>query len=201
MKLILTEKQKTILSEQVGIDTFLVQLSERHPDSVYVMKFLSDFILKSGCQRIEFGNFKISAHGASLIDRVIINEKVLDYPLPYVLYVIFHEIAHQYQYKKYGIDKMYDLYLGKIPIKDGAIWLKNIEEVADDFAFRKLRQLKSTNNVNLDISKLKKNYDNIPLEKYEGLVQYTISLIKDENYTDKNEISEILYNNIVNTKK
>jgi hypothetical protein len=192
---------KTLL-EQVGIEDFLVRLSEKHPDSVYVMKFLSDFIVKSECQRIEFGKFKISAHGASLVDRVIINEDVLTHPLSYVLYVIFHEIAHQYQYKKYGIDKMYDLYLGKIPINEGAIWLKQIEEVADDFAFRKLRQLvKSTDKIKLDISKLKKNYDNIPLEKYKKLVEFTISLIKNENYTDKNEISEILYNNIVKVKK
>lgn len=200
MKILLTNKQKNLLLEQVGIDDFLYKLSENQPDSVYFMEPLMDFIKKSGCQKIEFGDFKINAHGASLHDRVIINNDVLKMSLPYVLYVIFHELAHQYQYRKYGIDKMYDLYLGKISIKEGAIWLKNIEEVADDFAIRKLRQVvKSTNKMN--ISKIKKNYDNIPLEQYEKLVSSIISLIKKEDFTDKNEISEILYNNIVKIKK
>jgi hypothetical protein len=201
-KIILTKEQKTILSEQIGVDNFLVELSEKQPDSVYIMKFLTDFIKKSGCERIEFSNFKLTAHGASLIDRVLINREILNYRLDYILYVIFHEIAHQFQYRKYGRDKMYDLYLGDFPIHEGAIWLKNIEEVADDFAFRKLRELsKKTDKIKINFNVLKKNYDNTPIFMYEQLIKYTISLIKNEKWNDKDDISEILYNNIVNVKK
>jgi len=103
---------------------------------------------------------------------------------------------------KYGIEKMYGLYTGDIPIREGALWLKNVEEVADDFAFRKIRELmKSTDKIKLNYSKLNKVYDNLTIKSYENLVNYTISLIKKSEYKDKNEISEILYNNIINSPK
>ena len=199
MKIILTESQKSLILEQEGFDEFLSKLSEKKPDSVYVMEFLSDFIKKSGCQRIEFKLFNNQYHGVSLHDRVLINEIVLKNNLTYILYVIFHEIAHQYQYKKYGIDKMYGMYSGDISISEGAKWLKNVVEIADDCAFRKIRELmKKTDKIKFNYESLRKNYDNINLSIYEQIINHVISIIKKGDYKNKIDISEIIYNNVLN---
>jgi len=194
---------KKILKEQIGIEDFLSTISDNFPDSVYVMEFMVDFIKKSNCKRIEFADFSISAYGASLDDRVILNNEILKLDLINVLYVIFHEIAHQYQYKKYGKEKMYSIYTGKITPDEGAIWLKNVEEVADDFAFRKLRELSKKNDyVKNNFKKLKKVYLNIPTRSYVGIIENIINLFKKSGLDEtKENIGEVLYNNFVRVKK
>lgn len=190
---------KKIILEQEGLSDFLSELSESVPDSVYVLKFLTDFIKKSGCKNIQFSNFKITVHGASLDDRVLINRIILNQKLIYILYVILHEIAHQYQYKKYGKEKMYEIYLGKISVKDSIKWLRSVEEIADEFAFRKLRELSKTNEyVNNNYKSLKKNYENIPDFKYEKIINNVIDTLKKSDIEKtKDNISEILYNNFI----
>ena len=77
----------------------------------------------------------------SLTDNVILNKSVFNSDLYKFIFVLFHEIAHQYQYRKYGIERMYALYNGKLPINDAVEWLRYTESVADQFAIRKCREL------------------------------------------------------------
>ena len=44
MKIILNENQFKLLLEQGGFDEFAVEVSEKYPDSVYLLRFISDFV-------------------------------------------------------------------------------------------------------------------------------------------------------------
>jgi hypothetical protein len=201
MKIILNENQFKLLLEQGGFDEFAVEVSEKYPDSVYLLRFISDFVKKSGCQKIDIEPLKYGAFGLSLVDRVVINKKSLELPLSNFLYTLFHEVAHQYQYKKYGIDKMYGIYTGDISVDEGAKFMKYVENVADDFAIRKLREINKLFDDKIKINaNINKIYEKIPIDYYKNLINIFIKKIKDGNYTSKEDISEILYNYVKNGK-
>ena len=201
MKIIINENQLKQLLEQEGFDELTVKVSERYPDSVYLMRFISDFVKKSGCQKINIESLKHVAMGLSLVDRVVINEKSLNLPLSNFLYTLLHEVAHQYQYKKYGIDKMYGVYTGDISVNEGAEFMKYVENVADDFAIRKLREINKLFDDKIKINaNISKTYENIPIDYYKSLINIFIKKIKDSNYSSKEDISEILYNYVKNGK-
>lgn len=201
MKIILNENQFKLLLEQEGFDEFAVEVSEKYPDSVYLLRFISDFVKKSGCQKIDIEPLEYGAFGLSLVDRVVINKKTLELPLSNFLYTLFHEVAHQYQYKKYGIDKMYGIYTGDISVDEGAKFMKYVENVADDFAIRKLREINKLFDDKIKINaNINKIYEKIPIDYYKNLINTFIKKIKDGNYTSKEDISEILYNYVKNGK-
>jgi hypothetical protein len=201
MKIILNENQFKLLLEQGGFDEFAVEVSEKYPDSVYLLRFISDFVKKSGCQKIDIEPLKYGAFGLSLVDRVVINKKSLELPLSNFLYTLFHEVAHQYQYKKYGIDKMYGIYTGDVSVDEGAKFMKYVENVADDFAIRKLREINKLFDDKIKINaNINKIYEKIPIDYYKNLINIFIKKIKDSNYSSKEDISEILYNYVKNGK-
>jgi hypothetical protein len=201
MKIILNENQFKLLLEQEGFDEFAVEVSEKYPDSVYLLRFISDFVKKSGCQKIDIEPLEYGAFGLSLVDRVVINKKSLELPLSNFLYTLFHEVAHQYQYKKYGIDKMYGIYTGDISVDEGAKFMKYVENVADDFAIRKLREINKLFDDKIKINaNINKIYEKIPIDYYKNLINIFIKKIKDGNYSSKEDISEILYNYVKNGK-
>jgi hypothetical protein len=116
----------------------------------------------------------------------------------YFLYVLFHEIAHQYQYKKYGIDKIYDTYTGDISVEEGAKFMKYVENVADEFAIRKLREIEALhgNQIKLNVKSISKVYENVSVSQFVTLINQIIKIINDSNYKSKIDITEILYNHI-----
>ena len=198
-KIIINEQQLNFLLEQQGIDDFFEMMSETFPDSVYIMQFIKDFITKSGCKSIKVDSFKYPALGLSTINGSVLNIKVFSLELSYFLYVLFHEIAHQYQYKKYGIDKMYGCYTRDLSLREGALFMKNCENIADEFAMRKLRELKKYFGDKLKITNQEsKVYQDTPIEYFEKLIEKFIKIIEQKGYNDKNEITEILYNFIKN---
>lgn len=201
MKILINENQFKLIVEQEGFDELAVKMSETYPDSVYLLSFIKNFVEKSGCKKVDIEPMAYQALGLSLMDKVVINEKVLKSPLSEFLYVLLHEIAHQYQYKKYGIDKMYGIYTGNVSLDDGAKFMNYTEKVADDFAVRKLREINKLfgDKVKIDIN-IEKVYDNIPFQHYKNLIEFFTKKIKDSNYKNKEEISTILYNYVKNGK-
>jgi len=201
MKILIKENQLKLISEQEGFDELAIKMSETYPDSVYLLRFISDFIEKSGCKKIDVESIAHPALGLSLIDKVVINEKSLKLPLSNFLYVLLHEVAHQYQYKKYGIDKMYGIYTGDVSVDEGAEFMKYVENVADDFAIRKIREISKLfgDKVKIDTN-IKKVYENVPVFHYKALIILFIEKIKNSNYKNKEEISTILYNYVKNGK-
>lgn len=197
MKYIITESQYNLLVEQiVGLEGLLDRMKQEYPqirpqDVEMVEKFITD----SNVGRILVEPIKMG-DGLSLSDRVIINPSVFKYPLPKALYIIFHEIAHQYQFKKYGADKMYECYTGDLSDEEAADLIKRVEEVADEFALKKVRQL-----INLgfpidktEFTNVKSMYKITPSSRFIPLIQNVKKMIKEQNITNPEDISEMFYN-------
>ena len=97
--------RQVINEETTNLVDFVETLKSTYEMSDELTDFVVDFIEKSNCQKIEFANFKYYALGVALHNGVLINNVVLNRSLEFALFVIFHEVAHQYQYKKYGEEK------------------------------------------------------------------------------------------------
>lgn len=155
---------KRILNEETqNINEFISELTESFKMSEELIEFVKKFITESGCNKIEFSNFKIKGLGVALHDFVLINKIVLNSNLEFVLFVIFHETAHQYQFKKYGEDIMYNCYLGEISDTEAAKFIKTTEEVADEYAIRKIKQLQKMDLISKDYNP-PRMYKNISLD-------------------------------------
>lgn len=70
--------------------------------------------------------------GMSLTDNVIISKSMFSKNIFGFIYVLFHEIAHQYQYKKYGKELLYELTTKEVS-DESLTKLIKIEQVADRF--------------------------------------------------------------------
>jgi hypothetical protein len=195
----INESVNLLLEYDGSIDGFVYQLEDHFPEIDDYRDEIKKFLVDSGCQKIEFALIggPIPAQGLSLHDRVIINTNILNKSLEYALYVIFHEVAHQYQYKKYGKDFAIKLYLNEISVEDGYKILKNIEFVADQFAIRKCREFVKLGL--LDANKTVKYgaYSKVPDIGFKSsLIQFK-NLIKSKKLTDPDEISQLIYNHVM----
>jgi len=189
----LQESIRRIIKEETeGIDTFLDEISNKYDLSDELKTFIKEFIQDSNCKRINFSNFKIGALGMALESGVLINSKVLERPLPFMLFVILHEVAHQYQFKKYGVDVMYNCYLGDVSVKEAAEFMKTTEEVADEFASRKIRQLQKKGLIGSFTSP--QVYKNMPLQNIIMMINNFKNDMKGQNIDSPKKVSEYFYN-------
>ena len=189
----LQESIRRILKEETkGVDSFLNDISQNHNMSDELKDFIKQFIEESNCKRIDFSNFKIPAMGLALESGVLINSKALRNPLPFLLFLIFHEVAHQYQFKKYGVDIMYDCYLGEITEREAAEFMKHTEEVADDFAYRKIRELQKLNLIGSYTPP--QMYKNVPIQQITMMVNNYRNDMRLKNIDTQEKISEYFYN-------
>ena len=198
----LQESIRRILKEETqGIDSFLTQIMETYPETESFINDIEKFIKNSNCKKIEVAKFKYPALGLAVHNGVLFNEVIFKQKLPDFLFIIFHEIAHQYQYKKYGDEKMYEFYSDEIDVKDAAIAMKKIEIIADEFANRKVREFIKLGFINGQNKKsLFSIYKDVPLHHFEKLITQTKDTIKLKNVSGFDKISEIFYNMIkVNT--
>lgn len=188
------ESIRRILKEETtNLGPFIDKLRSTYNMSDEVTDFLVDFIEKSGCQKIEFADFKYQALGASLHNGVLINKSVLNTSLEMALFVIFHEIAHQYQYKKYGEKTMYDFYNEEISVMDAAKFMKYSENVADDLGSRKIRELQKMGLINPHF-KSPQMYKNVQLIQLVGFINQIRTQLRANNITTPDRISEFYYN-------
>lgn len=145
---------------------------------------------------IEYRFEDISAGGMAKNDVCIISKNVLGFNIPNMIFVLFHELAHYHQYKKYGKDFAMSLYTNPISEIDSDInFLKEIESTASRFS-----KLKTS----FYINKHKINNANITADGYsfisDGYLRQHLIKIKEEikkrNYTTIEEINEYIYNSI-----
>lgn len=197
------EVSESVLLEQVsGLDEIIEQIKEKFPQTEEHVDKIREFITNSGCQKITVEDFMgFKASGLSLHDRVVINSVVFESSIENFFYILFHEIAHQYQYKKYGKDFAYKIYLGKIHIEDGVQMIKNTETIADEFAIRKCREFVKIGL--LDKNKIRKHgvYKNTPIKHFYSLLSDWSKLLREKNVTDSEDVSEIIYNYIIKTQE
>jgi len=187
------ESMRRILNEETqGIDRFIDELSNTHELSDELKTFVKKFIEESQCKKIDFSKFKIDALGLALHTGVLINSLTLKKPLPFLLFVIFHEVAHQYQFKKYGDDEMYHFYLGDVTEKEAAEFMKKTEEVADEFASRKIRELQKRGLIGSFTPP--QVYKNVSIQQISWMLNNFKKDMRKKNIDSPEKISEYFYN-------
>jgi hypothetical protein len=200
-----TNKKKYILLEETrNLNQFIERIEQNfmvtpnfqfvEPFKPELKEFLIKFIINSDCQYIIFEKFNYPAYGLAVHDGVLINDALLSQKnLSMLMYVIFHEIAHQYQFKKYGADKIYEMYKEEVsPIKASEMMIQ-IEHIADRFACMKIEQIKKLN--------LIKKHFVCPQYYKNHTAQSIFKMVKDwkermqrNNIVTKEQISEFGYN-------
>jgi hypothetical protein len=192
MKLI--EIFKTLINEETdGITIFLNKIQAEYDisDSLYVE--MLDFIEKSNCKKIEFAKFNYPALGLALHNGVLINSNMIGDNLSFLIFVIFHEVAHQFQFKKYGDKIMYGVYSGDVSIDEAAKFMKHTEEVADEFAMRKIRELQKKGLIDANY-RANSPYRNISVQSIKSMIIRFRDDLESKNITSPNDISKYFYN-------
>jgi len=190
----LQETIRRILREETeGIDSFINEIQSKYELSDELRQFLIDFIKNSDCKKIEFAEFKLGVMGLALHNGVLINKSALSRGISFLLFLIFHEVAHQYQFKKYGEDIMYNCYLGDISEEEAAKFMKHTEVVADDFAARKIRELQKKDMIDKTFIP-PSMYKNAPINSIKMMVNGYRDQMKRNNITSPEKISEFFYN-------
>ena len=196
MKIVLTENQykSIILEETNGIDSFIDELLIAYPRLESYIDLVKKFIEDSNCQDIELGTFRFPASGISLHNKVVINKRILKNTLENTLFVIFHEIAHQYQYKKYGSSMMHRFYVGEVDMDEAVRFLKYTENVADQFGLRKCREFVKLGLLTKEYVPKMGGYDNYSDMMFVNYLNMLRNKIEESGETDDEKISECLYN-------
>jgi hypothetical protein len=192
MKLI--EIFKTLINEETdGITIFLNKIQSEYDISDSLYKEMLDFIEKSNCKKIEFAKFNYPALGLALHNGVLINSNMIGDNLSFLIFVIFHEVAHQFQFKKYGDKIMYGVYSGDVSIDEAAKFMKHTEEVADEFAMRKIRELQKKGLIDNNY-RANSPYRNISVQSIKSMIIRFRDDLKSKNITSPNDISKYFYN-------
>lgn len=192
MKLI--EIFKTLINEETdGITIFLNKIQSEYDISDSLYTEMLDFIEKSNCKKIEFAKFNYPALGLALHNGVLINSNMIGDNLSFLIFVIFHEVAHQFQFKKYGDKIMYGVYSGDVSIDEAAKFMKHTEEVADEFAMRKIRELQKKGLIDNNY-RANSPYRNISVQSIKSMIIRFRDDLESKNITSPNDISKYFYN-------
>jgi len=181
-------------SSVIGLSTFIKTLQEKYPNNDGLFRELSKYIVDSGCPAIKFETI-YGAQGISKTDECVINISTLNKNISKALYTILHEIAHQYQYSKYGKDVMWDSYSSNIDIDDAVDILMNIELVADRLSILKTNDLvkrhgiKDAVSVTPFYSMFGKSYFKTHLERLRKEVE-------TKGMTSVEQVNEYMYNKL-----
>jgi hypothetical protein len=194
MRIIINETQFDLLVEETdGITIFLKKIQSHYDISDSLYSEILDFIEESGCKKIEFAKFNYPALGLALHNGVLINSNMIGGDLNFLIFVIFHEVAHQFQFKKYGDELMYGVYSGDVSIDEAAKFMKLTEEVADEFAMRKIRELQKKGLINKNYM-ANSPYRNISVQSIKSMIIGFRDDLESKNITSPNDISKYFYN-------
>lgn len=180
-----------------GLATFINTIRIAKPSWCENIIFeLSDFIVSSGCKAIEFRKMSNRAMGISKTDVCILNYDVLKIPDEYALYIILHEVAHQYQYRKHGKNLVLDVYLESTPLDDAAKKLLSVEQIADRLAIAKLNWILKETNIKLSqpiVSRYLGLTDLTQIKNYLNKIRSDVSQMK---LLTIEEINDYIYQSI-----
>lgn len=181
-----------------GLDEFITRLVEKHPSLQNHQQILKDFIINSGVPEIKIMPLKM-ALGAALTQFVLISPTMLSLPLENCLYGLFHEVAHQYQYKKYG-DKLSYIFLDFNNLKESAQFLKKIENTADNFALRKCRELAQKGIIQMDKVLKVGHYSHFTDKDFEWYLRKIQNMLKEKSINNLKDMDDMLYEFITGEK-
>jgi hypothetical protein len=177
-----------------GLDEFMKRLNEAFPEHPGVLDDLESYIVSSGCPAIAFETL-YGAQGISKTDKCIVSDQVLKSSIEKALYVILHEISHQYQYAKYGKNVMWDAYNSRIDIEQAVDLLMNIELVADRLAVLKTAQILRSNRIN-DFKPVTSLYKNLSRSYFKSHLEGLRKAVTEKGVDSIEGANEILYNKL-----
>lgn len=105
-------------------------------------KELETLLLKAGCKNLIIKKFEGTALGLTVDDTIYINNTLLNSTIEIFVSILLHEAAHCHQFKKYGKEAMYQMFLKDMDHDKASEYIKNMEVVADDYSYRMIRVLK-----------------------------------------------------------
>jgi hypothetical protein len=185
---------KRVINEQTeGESEFIKVLDDKYGLSDELKLEISNSLKSSECKNVSFQRIH-NAAGLALWNRLVLNPDMLTYRLSKVLFVLFHEMAHQYQFKKYGKDKMLEYFNEEISLSDAAKFLQNTEKVADEFAVRKVKSLERKGLIKLNDYDIQRGYEHMNISQFENLISHFRKMLEQKNITGSEKISEFLYN-------
>lgn len=178
-----------------GLDRF-IEWMELAKGDIMTPGLIADiraFIDKSGCPKIKFERLS-GALGISTEAECVISSGALNSSMTQMLYVIFHELAHQYQYSKHGEDFAGDIFLGDKSALESAKDLLKIENIADRYAHRIVKHLMDKHNLKFDrIHLVYKNYTPAEIAVHVNGVR---NMVKQQGLTTVEAVNQFIYNMI-----
>jgi len=179
-----------------GLNAFLSRINKTFPSTPSDMLLdVKDFIDASRCPEIVFEPLRNGALGISLSEKCVISTSALGANLHRTLYVVFHEVAHQYQYSKHGEKFVQDLYNDQMSIDDAVDFLIKVELTADRYAINKVKQLYAKYMPNEKIV-LQSLYKNASKQFIAAHLQQVRSAAKRSKLTDIEDINQMIYNTV-----
>lgn len=186
---------KRIINESdEGLDEFMNKLSKTYDISDELKQEILKTIEESGCKKILLE--PIRAKAVCMYNKIIINNQNLNFSLGRFLFILFHELAHQFQFKKYGMEKMMELYTDKISVDEASKFMFNSEMVADEFASRKMSSLKRKGLVDYTNSDVERGYQNYQPSNFNMMIELFRKQLERAGKKTPDEITEYLYNMI-----
>lgn len=178
-----------------GIDRFIewMELAKGDLMTPGLIADIRAFIDKSGCPKIKFERLS-GALGISTEAECVVSSGSLNSSMTQMLYVIFHELAHQYQYSKHGEDFAGDIFLGDKSALESAKDLLKIENIADRYAHRIVKHLMDKHNLKFDgIHLVYKNYTPAEIAVHVNGVR---NMVKQQGLTTVEAVNQFIYNMI-----
>jgi hypothetical protein len=194
MKIIINESQyKLLLEATEGLNEFLETLKNNFDLGDELIDEVKSIFEKADCKKVSFESL-MGPMGLALHNKLVISNKVLrDRPIQ-ALFIIFHELAHQYQFKKYGGEKMMGLYLNEIPLDEAAEAMAKYEAVADEFGIRKVRELQQKGLLNKNQTPIK-GYGNNPSPKqFKSMLEMFRTQLTRSGIDNIDKAAEYIYN-------
>jgi hypothetical protein len=151
---------------------------------------IQKFIELSGCKRIRFARMSDRAMGISKTNECVINQDLIKLPLQYLVYILLHEIVHQYQYKKYGKDYMLDVYLDELCLEQAVQTLLHAERVADRLSISRTTRMIGKNMIVPRYLNIK---DTTQLKKHIVEIRKAVSTL---NLKSIEEINEYIHGSV-----
>ena len=165
---------------------FINIITEHYKISDELKCYIEDTIVNSGCQDIQFKKLNPKYFGLSSHDGVIISDNLLNMSLPLFLFILFHELTHQLQFKKYGDDML--IYLKNIPDESVSNFILKQEIIADRLSSLKIHHLQNKGLLSKDFKPMLV-YRNISRDKFLTKISEYRLLMKEVNVKTPDDVS------------
>lgn len=155
---------------------------------------LTTIINNTSCPLIRFEKLHQTVGGISKTDECIINVTAITNNLSQSLFIILHEVGHQFQYSKHGKNIALSIYLDE-NVTDSVDRLIEIESTADRFASKQTNRLCQKYGIPTNFELPKYNID----QNKSFLIQYVSGLkhmIKQKKLNNIESINDLIYNMI-----